>query len=40
MSIALSSPSPRAARAQALENFPAELRAVDRLLESNVSERS
>jgi len=40
MSIALSSPSPRAARAHALKNCLAVVRAVNRLLESDVSERS
>jgi signal transduction histidine kinase len=40
MNTALSSPSPRAARAHALKNCLAVVRAVNRLLESNVSERS
>ena len=40
MSIALSTPSPRAARAHALKNCLAVVRAVNRLLESDVSERS
>jgi two-component system, NtrC family, sensor histidine kinase HydH len=40
MSVALSSPSPRAARAHALKNCLAVVRAVNRLLESDVSERS
>jgi signal transduction histidine kinase len=40
MSIALRSPSPRAARAHALKNCLAVVRAVNRLLESDVSERS
>ena len=40
MSIALSSPSPRAARAHALKNCLAVVRAVNRLLESDVSDRS
>jgi two-component system phosphate regulon sensor histidine kinase PhoR len=40
MSIAPSSPSPRAARAHALKNCLAVIRAVNRLLESDVSERS
>jgi two-component system phosphate regulon sensor histidine kinase PhoR len=40
MSIALSSPSPRAARAHALKNCLTVVRAVNRLLESDVSERS
>jgi signal transduction histidine kinase len=40
MDIALSSPSPRAARAHALKNCLTVVRAVNRLLESDVSERS
>jgi signal transduction histidine kinase len=40
MSIALSSPSRRAARAHALKNCLAVVHAVNRLLESDVSERS
>jgi signal transduction histidine kinase len=40
MGIARSSPSPRAARAHALKNCLAVVRAVNRLLESDVSERS
>ena len=40
MDIALSSPSPRAARAHALKNCLAVVRAVNRLLESDVTERS
>jgi signal transduction histidine kinase len=40
MSTAPSSPSPRAARAHALKNCLAVVRAVNRLLESDVSERS
>jgi signal transduction histidine kinase len=40
MDIALSSPSPRAARAHTLKNCLAVVRAVNRLLESDVSERS
>ena len=40
MTIALSSPSPRAARAHALKNCLAVVRAVNGLLESDVSERS
>ena len=40
MNTALSSPSPRAARAHALKNCLAVVRAVNRLLESDVSERS
>ena len=40
MSIAVSPPSPRAARAHALKNCLAVVRAVNRLLESEVSERS
>jgi nitrogen-specific signal transduction histidine kinase len=40
MCIALSSPSPRAARAHALKNCLAVVRAVNRLLESDLSERS
>jgi signal transduction histidine kinase len=40
MSIALSSPSPRVARAHALKNCLAVVRAVNRLVESELSERS
>jgi signal transduction histidine kinase len=40
MSIALSSPSPRAARAHALKNCLAVVRAVNRLLESDLSARA
>jgi signal transduction histidine kinase len=40
MSMAVSSPSPRAARAHALKNCLAVIRAVNWLLESEVSERS
>ena len=40
MSIAVSSPSPRAARAHALKNCLAVVRAVNRLLEPDVHERS
>lgn len=40
MNFALSSPSPRAARVHALKNCLAVVRAVNRLLESDVSERS
>jgi signal transduction histidine kinase len=40
MDTALSSPSPRAARAHALKNCLAVVRAVNRLLESDVGERS
>jgi hypothetical protein len=40
MSIALSTPSSRAARAHALKNCLAVVRAVNRLLESDLSERS